>query len=130
MLESFLIKIASLVFKKAAIGGVLASAAAAYEIYSVIDTISDVTNSVDTVNDCSELAVYGVEVATNRLTDEAFDKIVKFNNHSFSVNKTKSGIYIASSMLPKFEANNLVFPQLSNKSFSKISNKNLKKPKW
>lgn len=130
MLESLLFKIASAIFKKVALGGLIKTAAAAYEIYSVIDAVSDISYTVDTVNDCSDLSVFGVKVASNSLSEVAFNKIIQLNSHSFQVEKTKSGIYIASSMLPRFAANSLNFPTFEKRSFSDLSNKKLKKPSW
>lgn len=105
MIESFLVKIASAVFKKALIWGGLKSAAIAYEIYSVVDAVSDVSNCVDTVNDCSALDVSDVHVVSNYLSQTAIDRLLNIGSHSFTVEKTASGIYLASKIVPTFRVN-------------------------
>ncbi len=130
MIESLLAKIAAAVFKSAAIGSVVSKAAAAYEMYTLFDGLSETGDCVYTTNDCDALETYGVTVLSDHVGDTVADKLIQINNHSFTVEKTKSGIYIASSLTPRFSTSSLVFPSFSRREFQELSEKSLKKPNW
>ena len=119
MIEALLIKIAAAVFKKAAFSG-LAAAATAYEIYSIFDTISDASDCIETVNDCSELGVCGIQVVSESVAEPMLNRLVNIGNTTFEVSKSSSGIYVASSLTKRFAANGLNFPSFSKKEL-KIS---------
>jgi hypothetical protein len=110
MIEALLTKIASVIFKKVLAHSGFKALAAAYEIYSVIDTISDLSDCVETTNDCSDLAVFGIEVISNPLTELAYHKLVEIGSHTYYVEKTSSGIYIASNLIPEFKASSNDIP--------------------
>jgi len=110
MLESFLVKIAAAVFKKAVIAAGLKSAATAYEIYSVVDAISDISDCVETTNDCYALDVSGVNVVSDYLSQAAVDRLLDVGGHSFTVEKTASGIYLASRVVPTFRVSSVSLP--------------------
>ena len=103
MIEAFLTKIAAAIFKKALIGSVLKTLASAYSIYSAVDTIVDVADCLDSANDCSDLGVCGLHVVSPVLTEVAMDRLLEVGSHSFTVEKTSSGIYVASQVTPSFK---------------------------
>ncbi|MBN1971556.1 MAG: hypothetical protein JW870_19485 [Candidatus Delongbacteria bacterium] len=120
MLESFLIKIVATLLKKAIAAPIIKTIANAFHVYTVIDTANDLINCIETTNSCNDLGVCGVKVVAENLAEAAFDKIVKVGNDSFTVEKTKSGIYVASRYVPKFEIVNPTFEMV--KIFSKTGN--------
>ncbi|MBI3876549.1 MAG: hypothetical protein HY300_11480 [Verrucomicrobia bacterium] len=125
--ESFLVKIATAVFKKAAMGAALAKAASVYEIYSTIDSITDFAHCVHSTNDCNELAVCGLQVISDPLVDHTIQELVGAGSHSFVVEETTSGIYIVSRLAPTFAVPQLKteFEQLKSLAIERLENSSL-----
>lgn len=112
MIGALLTKIAGAVFQKAASFAFLSSIASAYEIFSVVESISDLSDCLATVSDCDPLGVCGVEVVSDHLSNAALEQILKKPKHSFKVEKRKSGIYIVSQLAPSFQAHGIDFPKV------------------
>ncbi|MBI9065478.1 MAG: hypothetical protein JEZ14_26065 [Marinilabiliaceae bacterium] len=111
------IKIASTIFKKVLIGKA-AALASAYEIYSIFDTISDTSDLVESINDCNELSVSELKVVSDVMSDSLVDQLIRVGSTNFEVQKTKSGIYIASNVVRRFPADSLNFPSLKKRDIS------------
>lgn len=120
MIETLLLKIASFVFKEALLAPFFQAVATAYEIYSIFDTLIDISDCVNTTNDCKELGVVGLQLISNPLTESTVNSLVNINNHSYQVEKTSSGIYIASSLVPTFKVYDKSIPSKVFTSSSKI----------
>ncbi len=119
MIESLLVKIASFVFKKAILAPLFKAVSTAYEIYSVFNTLYDFRDCIQTTNDCRELCIYGLKLISDPLTDAILNSLVNIGSHKYQVEKTSSGIYIASSLVPIFKVSDKTIP---SKIFTK-SNK-------
>lgn len=120
LIEAFLAKIAGAVFKKAMIGGLLKTVATAYEIYSVFDAVSDAVDCVDSANDCADLGVCGVHVASGPLSDVVAERLIGVGSERFLVEQTPSGVYVASSLVPAFRPHGLSMPRISVASSPRI----------
>lgn len=107
-IESFLIKIAAAVFKKAAAGSALAKVGSAYQIYSAVDSITDFAHCIHSTNDCRDLLVCGLQVISDPLVDHAIEQLLGAKSHSFTVEETPSGIYVVNRFVSTFRA-----PQLA-----------------
>lgn len=127
-IESFLTKIVAALFKKAA-ASVIAAVGTAIEIYSVIDTISDLTDVVSSTNDCYDLATVGLEVVSNPLSEAAIDKLLSVGSDTYTVEKLSSGIYIASRFTTPFKAN-LHFPKFEPPTLTKPDFKPIVTPRF
>jgi hypothetical protein len=102
LIEAFLTKIATAVFTKAILPQGLAVLAGAYEIYSLVEDIAGMANCVDSANDCAELGVCALHVASGPLSDVVASRLLEVGCHTFTVDKTRSGIYIASTLVRPF----------------------------
>lgn len=120
LVEGFLTKIAGAVLKKAA-GSLIPSLSNCIGIYSAIDSANEINKIISSINDSNALKVNSLNVASGILTDLAFDKLISSNRHSFNVEKTSSGIYIVSDIVPSFKVNNLSFPTTSSADESQFS---------
>lgn len=99
-LESFILKIITVITKKAIVSTLVKGIITAFEVYSVLDTINDAINCITTTNDCKDLGLCGISVASDQLTDKAFDKIIQIGDSKYTVERTKSGIYVANNYIP------------------------------
>ena len=117
LIESFLTKIVAAIFKKAAISAI-AAIGTALEVYSIIDTLADLSDVVTSTNDSHELAVIGLEVISNPLTEAAIDNILSIGSDTFTVEKLNSGVYIASRFTPPFKTS-LQFPRFNPTKLTK-----------
>lgn len=120
LIEALLSKIAFAVFKKAAILGPLKWLAGAYEIYSVIDSVLDLADCIETANDCNELSVCGLKVVSDPLSSAVIDRLIHIGSHSFEVERTDSGLYLASSLTPRFALNPSHFPAIQTMRFPRF----------
>lgn len=102
MIELFLTKIAFAFLDKAALGSSLSVVLKAYEIYSVFDAIADSIDCVRSANDCRELNVCGLQVVSDPVAKHGVDYLVGVGKDVFVVDKTTSGLYIASALVPAF----------------------------
>lgn len=93
LIETFLTKIAAAVFKKAVLSSCFTTLAGAYEIYSVIDDIVAAADCVDSANDCADLGVCALHVASGPLSEAVASRLLDVGDHTFTVEKTHSGIY-------------------------------------
>jgi phage FluMu protein Com len=117
MIEAFLTKIAFTVFNKAALHVTLSKIFDAIEIYSIIDAVTD---CVETINDCDDLRVKGVRVASEIMATQCLEQFINIGSMILEVTKRKSGIYIASPIAPAFKAPKLDFLEIEERHFPKI----------
>lgn len=123
MIELFLGKIVATLLKKVAVGGLIKAAASAYEIYSIFDTLSDFSDCLQSTNNCNQLSVSGVQVISDPLVGAAIDKLITVGSTTFEVQRTKSGLYVASSLVPKFALSNRNFPGIETLHFPQFENR-------
>lgn len=102
MIEVFLTKIAFTILEKAALGSSLSILFKAYEVYSVFDTVVDAVDCVQSANDCRELKVCSLQVVSDPVAKHGVDYLVGVGKDMFVVDRTTSGLYIASALVPAF----------------------------
>ena len=102
MLSWLFTKIAGAVLGNA-FAGALAAGSSAYELYSLFETYSGCDNVVTADAGCDELNVHGVKVISEELTGQAIDLLLQNSTQRFNVEKTGSGIYIASKLIEPFK---------------------------
>lgn len=110
MIETFFVKIASAVFKKALLSSAPKSLASTYEINSVFDRLKDILDCLESINDCNDLGVCALRVFSDPLSEAAVDSLLELKSQTFTVEKTSSGIYIASQIIPSFSVAPSRFP--------------------
>lgn len=108
-IEGFLIKIAAAVIKKA-MATKLVAFATAFEIFSIFDAVVNSAEYVSAANDCHALGVFAFHVASDPLINTAVDRLLSAGNMTFEVQQTKSGVYVASHLVPRFAAPRLIIP--------------------
>lgn len=119
-IESFLTKIVAILFKKAAIAGGLKALATAVEVYSVFDTLHDLATCVDSTNDCADLGLCAVNVISDPMSDAVIERLTGVGSERFVVEKTQSGLYIASSLVPAFRPQGIHFPEVRIESAPRV----------
>lgn len=120
MIKSFFNKIIGSVFKKAIKGTLLGPLSTFYDIYAFFDLLNDVDDALNSVNTCSELAVAGLEVTSDLLASSTVNRLVSLGNESFHVEKTQSGIYVASKSLNEYKLPSGIVPESAFKTEKKI----------
>lgn len=68
---------------------------------------------VDTNNACTDLSVDEVNVVSDVLSSYAVERLLNCRSDKFTVQKRKSGIYIASKLTSEFRTNEIVLPDSS-----------------
>lgn len=104
LVESFLTKIAAAVLKKASLSSALSSISTAVQICSAFELVDDVSDCLNSINDCTEFGIHALEVVSDPLTSAAVDQIFRLGSDMFTVDRTSSGVYITSNMASKFVA--------------------------
>ena len=120
MIEGLLAKIVAAIFKKAAVCTALKAVATAVEVYSVFDVLADLHDYIQTTNDCHDLSVCGLQVVSGPLSEQVVDRLLNLGNHCFVVERSKNGLYVASSLTPRFHLSDLQFPALEHHSFPNL----------
>ena len=138
LIESFLTKIAVSVFQQALINAELPVISKAVEIYSTFRNAVGLVNQIRSINSSGTLRVSGLEVLSDKLANTTADFLIKLGKETFAVDKTGSGIYIASDIKPTFRASPELYalydqiqfkPQSNTVSFKPQSNNVSFKPK-
>jgi hypothetical protein len=109
VIESFLTKIAAALFKQALIGAQIPILSKAIEIYSVFQNATGLVNQIKSINSSNSLQVFNFEVLSDKLATPTAEFLYKLGSETFAVEKTTSGVYIASNSQPVFRA-----PELNN----------------
>ena len=104
-LKAFLSKIAKVVVGKS----ILIYVAKAFEIYSVFEAVSDAIGYIRAKSNCPELGKFGIAVVSDFLGNSAAEALLDIGSDRFTVEKTASGIYIASKVIPTFSVERSLF---------------------
>jgi hypothetical protein len=104
LIESFLTKIAVAVFKQVLIGAQIPLLSKAIEIYSVFENTVGLANQIKSINSSNSLQVFNLEVLSDKLAAPTAEFLYKLGSETLAVEKTTSGVYIASNSQPAFRA--------------------------
>lgn len=102
LIESFLTKIAIAIFKQALVSAEIPVISKAVEIYSVFQNAVGLANQIKSINSSNPLQVFNLEVLSDKLAAPTADFLYKLGKETFAVDKTSSGVYIASNFKPAF----------------------------
>ena len=98
--------------KKATIGAI-AKAITVYEIGTTVYDIIEASNTIDTINDCQQLNIFGEHVVST-ITDKAVGSFMEIDKTKWFVEKTASGLFVVSPLIKTFKLegiDNIILPK-------------------
>jgi hypothetical protein len=102
--ETFLTKIALTVLKSALMHAGVSVASSAIDIHSVFHPSGVSGSRVAATSTCGLLDVYGLEIVSDVMATTAAEVLLRLGQSMFVVDRTDSGVYVASDVAPTFRA--------------------------
>jgi len=73
----------------------------------VFSSVIELVDSIRSINDCADLAIHGLKVTSDVMASSIAAQLLEVGSSTFVVERTKSGVYIASDVTKAFQVDQI-----------------------